>query len=350
MKNRSLWLVSAVATLLAVTVSLAAAPSTDISWIGRLPGVSNAVQSEDGDSIKVVYSLSGDPEKTLDRLYAGLEDRGWTVHRSGLAALGGMSLQAVRANKGRATLHIALADQGAARAIIVHLEGGTTDPPATIPDAAVTAQGRSGRGTAVVREPGNGSVSVDAKGRVVIQDENSGDTVTAEGGRVVARDGSGQTAVIEPGRVTAKDGSGRTVVVEPGRVVAKDSGGQTVVVEPGRVVAKDSGGRTAVVGGGSASVAGRNITINDDNVVRRIQCDGGTDIVLNGDDCKLTLEGDCHALSIQGDANRAEVLGAIESISVLGDNNLVTWSADANPTRPRVQNVGDDNVVRSSSR
>ena len=317
MKNhRSVCLVPAVAALLAVSVSLAAAPSTDISWIGRLPGVSNAVQSQDGNAIKVVYSLTGDPERTLDSVHTGLEARGWTVHKGGLAALGAMSFQTIKATKGSTTLDIALADEGATRALIAHLRGGTTDPPSTVGERPASVEGRGSRA-----------------GRVVIRDESTGDTVTAEGGRVVATDGKGQTAVIDPGRVTAKDAKGQTVVLEPGRITAKDSQGQT-----------------AVVGAGGASTGGRRIIINDDNVVRRIQCDGETDIALNGNDCKLTLEGDCHALAIQGDANRADVLGAIESISVLGDNNLVTWSADANSTRPRVQNLGDDNVVRSSSR
>jgi hypothetical protein len=295
--HRSLWLVPAVAALLAVSVSLAAAPSTDISWIGRLPGITNAVQSQDGDAIKVVYQFSGDTERMLQRITTGLEDRDWSIKKGGLAALGVTSLQTITATKGRAKLTLAVADEGATRVVIAHLYNGTTDPPATVGE----------------RRRSGDSVSVDSSGRVVVRDAD-GDTVTSSGGRVVAKDSSGQTAVVTPGGVVAKDSSGQTVVVGTGRVAA-----------------------------------GRRITINEDETMRRVQCDATTEVIINSNDCKITLEGNCASLSVKGNDNRADVLGSIEVIKVLGNGNLVVWSADANPTRPRVENLGNENIVRASS-
>ncbi len=173
------------------------------------------------------------------------------------------------------------------------------------PSGGATARGE-GAG-AVLREAGEGSIAVDGSGRVVIRDEHTGDTVTAGAGKVVAREGrSGDTVSIQPERVSARQGKGADA---------------------------------------------KRVVINDSNVARRVRCEEGVSaVVVNGDDCNVTLEGACELLSVKGNDNRVNALGPIASIQLLGNDNLVTWSADQNPKAPQVESLGSDNVARPSSR
>ncbi len=141
------------------------------------------------------------------------------------------------------------------------------------------------------------------------------------------------------GKIVAKEaGSGDSVTLKPGKVVAKEGGSKdSVTLEPGRIVMREG--------------AGRRIVIDDNNVARRVRCEGGVDVVvIDGNGSNVTLERRCAELSVKGDDNRANVLGSITSIQILGDTNLVTWSAEENARPPRVDNLGSENVVRPSSR
>jgi hypothetical protein len=287
---------------LAASSALVCAADTDISWIGRLPGMKAGVQSKEGDEIKIIYNLKADPDKTMARVLAGLEERGWDVERGGGSLLAGtalQSLQGVKARKGPALLKILVASTPGQQSLILKLYGGTTAPPVASSDgASIDVRGDAHGGGRVVVRDSDGTVTADSSGRVAVTEDHSGDSVRVDGGKVVIKEGGrhGETVTITPG-VSVRAGSGRQIV------------------------------------------------INQNGVERTIRCEGGTSIVVNGNEADLLLKGECAALVVNGNENRVKALGRIDSITVNGNENKVGWDAAANPSKPSISNLGSENRV-----
>ncbi len=304
MKSRgvALTILGALAVVAASSILVQAA-DTDLSWIGRLPGIKGGVQNRDGDDIKIIYNLKADPDKTMARVLDGLEQRGWDVERGGSSILAGTALQSlagIKARKGRAVLRILVASTPGQQSLILKLQGGTTAPPATSDEEDVSIDVRPDGGARVtVRDHGD-TVVADDSGRVAVKEGHSGDSVRVDGNKVVVKEG------------------GRH--------------GESVTI-------------TGVPGAGAHAGRGRQIVINEGDVTRTIRCEPGTSVVVNGGSVKLTLTGACAALVVNGSGNRAEALGRIDSIALNGNENQVGWDPAVNSSKPAVSNQGSGNRV-----
>lgn len=91
--------------------------------------------------------------------------------------------------------------------------------------------------------------------------------------------------------------------------------------------------------------AGREITINTNDVHATYKCNN-TRFTINGNENKITLAGTCRELSIYGNDNDVTVNSKTDVIRVLGNDNSVSWSKKYNPVKPRIVNLGTDNVIR----
>jgi hypothetical protein len=298
MKNQYRLLAVACAAIGLVALgTLTEAAETDLSWVAKLPGLTGGVQNKEGGEIKIVYSFTGSSEDTMDLLFAGLEQRGWTVQRNSVvAALGISSIESAKARKGTARLNIAVMGTTGARSLALRLLGGTTSSPSSSGGRA-TVKSRDD-GSAVISEEGSGSVSLGADGSVVIRDA-SGDTVSARGGKIHARDASGESVTI--------DASG--------------------------VVAGESGSNRKKIG------------VSGNDTVRKITCEGGEVIAVSGNDNQVTLKGACGILYMSGNDNSATVLGSIEKINLSGSENSVGWDPAASPRAPVIVKSGVENRV-----
>jgi hypothetical protein len=108
------------------------------------------------------------------------------------------------------------------------------------------------------------------------------------------------------------------------------------------------GGTVVAREGGTGNRNAKRVTINENDVTRRIECDG-TEVVINSNDCKITLGGACETLAIRGNDNRVKVQGSIRLIRLWGNDDLVTWSPEHNPTAPNVESLGNGNAARPAS-
>ncbi len=95
----------------------------------------------------------------------------------------------------------------------------------------------------------------------------------------------------------------------------------------------------------AATAAVPPIELFDNGVRGSYRCNGAK-VSVNGNNCEISLEGSCESLAVNGNSNRVRVLGRVGSIQVLGNQNTVSWSRAANPTPPRVANLGTGGSVR----
>jgi len=93
--------------------------------------------------------------------------------------------------------------------------------------------------------------------------------------------------------------------------------------------------------------AGPDVFIDDGNTEKTIPCTAGQRVLIRGGHNTITLTGECGTVEISGSHNEISVKARVEKISLLGSYNTVEWSKGANPTAPRVSDLGTENEVES---
>ena len=112
---------------------------------------------------------------------------------------------------------------------------------------------------------------------------------------------------------------------------------------------KDATGRVAgaclvVLLAHGASTAADVVVLGSDEK-RTYDCEGGN-AVVNGGDNVLTLR-NCATVTVNGGENAVDA-GSAHVISVLGSGNRITWTEAPGRGRPKIVNMGTDNVIASS--
>jgi hypothetical protein len=93
----------------------------------------------------------------------------------------------------------------------------------------------------------------------------------------------------------------------------------------------------------SPALAGERVDILDNHVTKAVNCKGH-DISIKGNHVTVSATGDCGDVSVLGNHNRV-VLDGVTSLQVLGNHNSVNWTRGVGGKPPRVQNLGNKNVV-----
>ncbi len=96
---------------------------------------------------------------------------------------------------------------------------------------------------------------------------------------------------------------------------------------------------------GSVAVHGStsDIVINDSNLERTIKSNHNN-VVINASSCELKFQGVVNHLTVNGSGNRV-YCESVAQISLNGADNDVSWKPT--PHKPRIENVGADNVLRA---
>lgn len=95
--------------LMAVPALRAASSNADLDWIGDLPGVSVLAKETGSGYSRIVYTVSGSPDGTLERVREGLSEQGWTIQKSiGGSVLGIVTGRTLVAKRGDARAQISL--------------------------------------------------------------------------------------------------------------------------------------------------------------------------------------------------------------------------------------------------
>jgi hypothetical protein len=219
----------------------AAASETDLSWIGKLPGLqAQASRTTSTDGYKAIYTLTGDAGATLDSVRNGLTERGWTIQKSTDVPAGSADVRTLAAGKQGARLKVSIASALGVGTLTVELRGGEPGSGAT-GEAAVVAGGSGGKATVAV--PGAGLVVAGSRvtethdcndGDVSVNGNSSG--ITLKGTcRTVTVAGNSNTVTIR-GSVQAITAVGRANTViwsadkNPRAPVVKHVGSQNRVV------------------------------------------------------------------------------------------------------------------------
>lgn len=93
--------------------------------------------------------------------------------------------------------------------------------------------------------------------------------------------------------------------------------------------------------------AAKRIELVENELVREIHCEGGEEVRVLGNECQLRLTGACGKLWLAGNENKVSIEGQIGLIDTPGNENRVLWSATANAQRPRISNLGRENLIRA---
>lgn len=105
----------------------------------------------------------------------------------------------------------------------------------------------------------------------------------------------------------------------------------------------------ALLGAGAVhanTVAGDSVVVTD-NATKQTFKGQHLRVVVNANDCALTLSGDVDALSVSGSKNKITITGKAAAVVVLGSNNNIAYSKKANPSAPPVQDSGKGNSIKA---
>jgi hypothetical protein len=97
---------------------------------------------------------------------------------------------------------------------------------------------------------------------------------------------------------------------------------------------------------GFSAAAGGDVVIDDANQTRTYDCGGGSAVVNTGDNV-LTFK-NCGNVVINGGDNQIDA-GNAGTITVHGSGNKVTFTEVPGRSRPKIVNMGTDNVVSSAA-
>jgi Protein of unknown function (DUF3060) len=132
----------ALALAAAVLAAGPAAADTDLSWVGRLAGLSlQTSKTTSAEGFKAIYTMSGGADATLDSVRAGLAERGWTIRKAADVPAGSVEVRTLTADKDGARVTIAVTDVMGAGTLTVSLRGGAAggSPSATPSEGTVGA-------------------------------------------------------------------------------------------------------------------------------------------------------------------------------------------------------------------
>lgn len=140
MSTRRTPLAAVVCACLAWTAVSLASPDTDVTWIGRLPGLAPMTSKTTASGSKSVYTLSGNLNATFDSIIKGLSDRGWTIDKSTNTPVAGIESRTLRARKAGALLRVSAQDVMGLSQLTLTLTGAQAGSTAAESDPDATEQ------------------------------------------------------------------------------------------------------------------------------------------------------------------------------------------------------------------
>jgi hypothetical protein len=100
----------------------------------------------------------------------------------------------------------------------------------------------------------------------------------------------------------------------------------------------------AAARGAAAGEGGDPLVIDGSDHKRAYDC-GGRAAIVNGGDNVLSLR-KCTELTVNGGDNMIDA-GVVGAITATGAGNRITWTEAPDGKRPRIRNLGDDNLITS---
>lgn len=95
---------------------------------------------------------------------------------------------------------------------------------------------------------------------------------------------------------------------------------------------------------GTATPAGPRLVLLENRTTGAWACHE-TEVVVNSNSNDFALEGDCRDVIVNGNRNRIHITGRVTGIETKGKDNVVSWSAAANPTPPRQRKLGEGSQI-----